>query len=61
MELDKLPAIPVYVLGWAGRTSQFSNLEEAAVHYIEYLHPYIVLPQIVEQIRMWACVGKSTV
>lgn len=46
-ELDKLP-IQCYVLGWAGRQSQFSQLEEAAVHYIEYLHPYIVLPQVVE-------------
>ena len=41
-------APPVYILGWSGRGAQFQNLDEAAVHRIEYLHPYIQLPQLVE-------------
>ena len=39
---------PVYILNWSGRGAQFQNMDEASVHKIEYLHPYMMLPQVVE-------------
>jgi hypothetical protein len=45
---EKTP-VPVHVLGWSGRGAQFHNMAEADVHRIEFLHPYVLLPQIAER------------
>jgi hypothetical protein len=50
---EKLP-VPLVALAWSGRGAQFHNMAEADVHRIEFLHPYVLLPQVVER----AEVGK---
>ena len=47
---EKTP-IQCYILGWAGRGAQFHNMQEADVHRIEFLHPYVLLPQEVEKMK----------
>ncbi len=47
---EKTP-VQCFVLGWSGRGAQFSNMQEADVHRIEFLHPYVLLPQVVEKME----------
>jgi hypothetical protein len=46
---DKLP-IQIYTLNWYGRTAKSSKLTEDRARWLEYLIPYIRLPQMVESI-----------
>jgi hypothetical protein len=41
----------LYNLAWAGRGAQYNNIGEADLHRIEFLHPYILLPQVVEKME----------
>lgn len=48
--VDRLP-VQCFILGWTGRGAQFQNMQEADVHKIEFLHPYVLLPQEVEKME----------
>eukprot|EP01105_Mastigella_eilhardi_P028116 TRINITY_DN9044_c0_g2_i1.p1 TRINITY_DN9044_c0_g2~~TRINITY_DN9044_c0_g2_i1.p1 ORF type:complete len:448 (-),score=119.58 TRINITY_DN9044_c0_g2_i1:106-1377(-) len=39
---------PVYTLAWSGRAAQVRGMSEERLHYVEYINPFILLPQIGE-------------